>query len=146
MVIKISHGVHSEPWSAACGPWAAGCPPVLDGTSPSEHKCLTQFYVLYSLKFISTLENYLFYNMKYKLRILLLMFFNRFNLFRGCHQTKTCTIVLRGGAEQFLEETERSLHDAIMIVRRALKHDAVVAGMCWHVEFFLLQFLGDSDV
>lgn len=46
----------------------------------------------------------------------------------GCPQAKTCTIVLRGGAEQFLEETERSLHDAIMIVRRALKHDAVVAG------------------
>ncbi|XP_045121280.1 T-complex protein 1 subunit eta-like [Portunus trituberculatus] len=52
----------------------------------------------------------------------------RFNLFMGCSNTKTCTIVLRGGAEQFLEETERSLHDAIMIVRRALKHDAVVAG------------------
>ncbi|ROT72832.1 chaperonin, partial [Penaeus vannamei] len=52
----------------------------------------------------------------------------RFNLFKGCPQAKTCTIVLRGGAEQFLEETERSLHDAIMIVRRALKHDAVVAG------------------
>ncbi|XP_050712410.1 T-complex protein 1 subunit eta-like [Eriocheir sinensis] len=52
----------------------------------------------------------------------------RFNLFMGCPQAKTCTIVLRGGAEQFLEETERSLHDAIMIVRRALKHDAVVAG------------------
>jgi len=27
-----------------------------------------------------------------------------------------------------LEETERSLHDAIMIVRRAMKHDTVVAG------------------
>ena len=54
--------------------------------------------------------------------------FDRFNLFMGCPQAKTCTIVLRGGAEQFLEETERSLHDAIMIVRRALKHDAVVAG------------------
>ncbi|KAK3868005.1 hypothetical protein Pcinc_026583 [Petrolisthes cinctipes] len=53
---------------------------------------------------------------------------DRFNLFMGCPHTKTCTIVLRGGAEQFLEETERSLHDAIMIVRRALKHDAVVAG------------------
>ncbi|XP_047475477.1 T-complex protein 1 subunit eta-like [Penaeus chinensis] len=52
----------------------------------------------------------------------------RFNLFKGCPQARTCTIVLRGGAEQFLEETERSLHDAIMIVRRALKHDAVVAG------------------
>ncbi|MCL4135341.1 UNVERIFIED_CONTAM: hypothetical protein GTU68_046839 [Idotea baltica] len=52
----------------------------------------------------------------------------RFNLFMGCPQAKTCTMILRGGAEQFLEETERSLHDAIMIVRRALKHDAVVAG------------------
>lgn len=53
---------------------------------------------------------------------------DRYNLFMGCPRGKTCTIVLRGGAEQFLEETERSLHDAIMIVRRALRHDAVVAG------------------
>uniref|UniRef100_H2Z7T9 CCT-eta n=1 Tax=Ciona savignyi TaxID=51511 RepID=H2Z7T9_CIOSA len=29
---------------------------------------------------------------------------------------------------EFMEETERSLHDAIMIVRRAIKNDAVVAG------------------
>ena len=35
---------------------------------------------------------------------------------------------MRGGSEQFIEETERSLHDAIMIVRRAMKNDAVVAG------------------
>ena len=35
---------------------------------------------------------------------------------------------MRGGAEQFIEETERSLHDAIMIVRRAIKNDSVVAG------------------
>ena len=35
---------------------------------------------------------------------------------------------MRGGAEQFMDETERSLHDAIMIVRRAIKNDAVVAG------------------
>lgn len=52
----------------------------------------------------------------------------RFNLFTGCPQAKTCTLILRGGAEQFIEETERSLHDAIMIVRRAIKNDAVVAG------------------
>merc|ERR1719511_365730 len=52
----------------------------------------------------------------------------RFNFFRGCPQAKTCTILLRGGAEQFMEETERSLHDAIMIVRRAIKNDAVIAG------------------
>ena len=52
----------------------------------------------------------------------------RFNLFQGCPQAKTCTLVLRGGAEQFIAEVERSLHDAIMIVRRAIKNKSVVAG------------------
>ena len=52
----------------------------------------------------------------------------RFNLLTGCPQAKTCTILIRGGAEQFMEETERSLQDAIMIVRRTTKNDAVVAG------------------
>jgi T-complex protein 1 subunit eta len=52
----------------------------------------------------------------------------RFNIFQGCPNAKTCTLILRGGAEQFLEETERSLHDAIMIVRRTIQNDAVVAG------------------
>ena len=42
----------------------------------------------------------------------------RFNFFSGVPKSKTCTIILRGGAEQFMAETERSLHDAIMIVRR----------------------------
>ncbi len=36
--------------------------------------------------------------------------------------------MLRGGYEQFLDEADRSLHDAIMIVRRALKSPLVVAG------------------
>lgn len=53
----------------------------------------------------------------------------RYNFFKGCPQAKTCTIIIRGGAEQFMEETHRSLHDAIMIVRRAMKNDSVVAGM-----------------
>merc|ERR1712241_668073 len=52
----------------------------------------------------------------------------RFNFFSGCPKSVSCTIILRGGAEQFMEETERSLHDAIMIVRRAMKNDSVVAG------------------
>jgi T-complex protein 1 subunit eta len=52
----------------------------------------------------------------------------RFNLFTGCPKAKTCTLVLRGGAEQFIAEVERSLHDAIMVVRRAIKHNSVVAG------------------
>jgi len=52
----------------------------------------------------------------------------RFNFFKGCPNARTVTLILRGGAEQFLEETERSLHDAIMIVRRTIKNDSVVAG------------------
>ncbi|KAJ3396291.1 T-complex protein 1 subunit eta [Lobulomyces angularis] len=52
----------------------------------------------------------------------------RFNIFEGCPKAKTCTLVLRGGAEQFIAEVERSLHDAIMIVRRAIKNKSVVAG------------------
>eukprot|EP00250_Pteridium_aquilinum_P029667 c39928_g1_i1 orf=514-2196(-) len=52
----------------------------------------------------------------------------RFNIFSGCPSGETATIVLRGGADQFIEEAERSLHDAIMIVRRALKNSAVVPG------------------
>lgn len=52
----------------------------------------------------------------------------RFNFFEGCPSAKTCTLVLRGGAEQFIAEVERSLHDAIMIVKRAIKHQSIVAG------------------
>ncbi|MEW5302601.1 MAG: hypothetical protein WDW38_002248 [Sanguina aurantia] len=52
----------------------------------------------------------------------------RYNLFKGCPQARTATLVLRGGSEQFIDEADRSLHDAIMIVRRALKHAEVVPG------------------
>ena len=52
----------------------------------------------------------------------------RYNFFTECTNTKTVTILLRGGAEQFIEEAARSLNDAIMIVRRAIKAYAVVAG------------------
>jgi T-complex protein 1 subunit eta len=52
----------------------------------------------------------------------------RFNLFTGCPLAHTATMVLRGGSEQFLDEAQRSLHDAIMIVRRTLKNPSVVPG------------------
>lgn len=52
----------------------------------------------------------------------------RYNLFKGCPKAKTCTLILRGGAEQVIAEVERSLHDAIMIVKRALKNKLVVGG------------------
>lgn len=52
----------------------------------------------------------------------------RFNYFTGCEGQSTCTIILRGGGESFIDEAERSMHDSIMIARRARKHQQVVAG------------------
>mmetsp|Transcript_78314 Transcript_78314/g.210714 ORF Transcript_78314/g.210714 Transcript_78314/m.210714 type:complete len:349 (+) Transcript_78314:672-1718(+) len=52
----------------------------------------------------------------------------RYNIFSDCPQGKSTTILLRGGAEQFIAETERSIHDSIMIVRRAVKNARIVPG------------------
>lgn len=52
----------------------------------------------------------------------------RYNFFTGCPNSKTATIILRGGAQQFIDEADRSLHDAICIVKRAIKTGSVVAG------------------
>jgi T-complex protein 1 subunit eta len=52
----------------------------------------------------------------------------RYNFFTGCPKAKTATILLRGGGEQFLEETDRSVWDALNIVKRTLQSRHVVAG------------------
>jgi T-complex protein 1 subunit eta len=52
----------------------------------------------------------------------------RFNIFKDCPKSKTATIILRGGAEQFIKEAERSLNDSIMIVRRVIKTKNIVPG------------------
>jgi T-complex protein 1 subunit eta len=52
----------------------------------------------------------------------------RYNLFKNCPKSQTATIIIRGGAEQLIQEAERSLNDAIMIVRRAMKANSFVAG------------------
>merc|ERR1719453_1533677 len=52
----------------------------------------------------------------------------RYNVFTKCTNAKTATIVLRGGSEQFIEESHRSIHDALMIVKRGLMSRRVVAG------------------
>eukprot|EP01083_Nonionella_stella_P235586 828240_1 len=52
----------------------------------------------------------------------------RYNYFTQCESLKTVTIILRGGAEQFIEETHRSLWDALMIVKRCIQHNNVVGG------------------
>eukprot|EP00922_Rhytidocystis_sp_ex-Travisia-forbesii_P037826 GHVS01056336.1.p1 GENE.GHVS01056336.1~~GHVS01056336.1.p1 ORF type:complete len:564 (+),score=104.02 GHVS01056336.1:106-1797(+) len=52
----------------------------------------------------------------------------RYNLFRHCPKTRSSTIILRGGASQFIEEASRSLNDAIMIVLRAATSNTIVGG------------------
>ena len=52
----------------------------------------------------------------------------RYNLFMDCPSARTASIVLRGGAEQFLAESERSLHDSLMITKNCVKSSRVVAG------------------
>lgn len=66
----------------------------------------------------------------------------RFNIFEGCPTAQTATIVLRGGAEQFIAEAERSIHDSIMVVRRAVKYAAVVPGG-GAIEMELSKYLRD---
>ena len=52
----------------------------------------------------------------------------RYNIFEECPKAKTFTLILRGGAEQFIEEVERSLHDAIMVVKQVIRNGDVVGG------------------
>jgi len=47
---------------------------------------------------------------------------------RGCKNTKAQTIVLRGANDYMLDEIERSLHDAMSIVKRTLESKTVVPG------------------
>uniref|UniRef100_A0A2K5JE15 CCT-eta n=1 Tax=Colobus angolensis palliatus TaxID=336983 RepID=A0A2K5JE15_COLAP len=60
----------------------------------------------------------------------------RYNFFVGCPKAKTCTFILCGGAKQFMEETERSLHDAI-------RNESVVAD-AGVIERELFKYLQDS--
>ncbi|EAN30945.1 Tp4 [Theileria parva strain Muguga] len=64
----------------------------------------------------------------------------RYNMFTDCKSAKTCTIVLRGGGQQFIDESERSLHDAIMIVRRATKCNTILPG-AGAIEMLLSTYL-----
>lgn len=52
----------------------------------------------------------------------------RFNVFTECPAQLTSTIVLRGGTEQFIAESERSVHDALQVVKRSLISGSIVAG------------------
>ena len=63
----------------------------------------------------------------------------RYNLFTDCAGAKTATFILRGGAEQFLEEAERSIHgkilkidddciDSLMVTKKCIHSNQIVGG------------------
>jgi len=47
---------------------------------------------------------------------------------RECKNPKAVTIVVRGGTEHVVDEAERSLHDALSVVRNAIEDGKIVAG------------------
>lgn len=47
---------------------------------------------------------------------------------RECKNPKAVTIVIRGGTEHIIDEAERSLHDALCVVRNVVEDGRIVAG------------------
>ncbi len=47
---------------------------------------------------------------------------------RECKNPKAVTVVIRGGSEHVVDEAERSLHDALCVVRNAIEDAKIVAG------------------
>jgi chaperonin GroEL (HSP60 family) len=47
---------------------------------------------------------------------------------RECKNPKAVTIVIRGGTEHVIDEAERSLHDALCVVRDVVEDGKIVAG------------------
>ena len=66
----------------------------------------------------------------------------RFNVFTECPAKLTSTIVLRGGTEQFIAESERSVHDALQVVKRSIMSGSIVAGG-GAIEMELSKYLRD---
>jgi T-complex protein 1 subunit beta len=48
--------------------------------------------------------------------------------FSGCKSGAACSVVLRGGSQQLLEEAERSLHDAFCVLSQTVKEPRTVLG------------------
>ncbi|MCS7098607.1 MAG: TCP-1/cpn60 chaperonin family protein [Candidatus Methanomethyliaceae archaeon] len=53
---------------------------------------------------------------------------DRMVFIEGCKNPKAVTILIRGGSDRFVDEAERSLHDAKCVVRNAIQNPQIVAG------------------
>ncbi len=53
---------------------------------------------------------------------------DRWVFVEGCKHPKSVTLLLRGGSQRVVDEVERSVHDAIMVVRDVMEFPSIVAG------------------
>jgi thermosome len=53
---------------------------------------------------------------------------DKMTFIEGCKNPKAVTILIRGGTERMIDETERSIHDALCVVRDVVRDPRVVGG------------------
>ena len=53
---------------------------------------------------------------------------DRWVFIEGCKHPKSVTLLLRAGSQRVVDEAERSVHDAIMVVKDVMEFPSVVAG------------------
>jgi thermosome len=46
----------------------------------------------------------------------------------GCKNPKSVSILIRGGSQRVVDEADRSMHDALMVMKDVLEHPTIVAG------------------
>ena len=78
---------------------------------------------------------------------------NEFTFIKGCQHSRCSTMLLRGANEVVLGEVERSVHDALCVVSRALEHSALVPGggavetaLAIHLDEFALAYAGREQL
>jgi chaperonin GroEL (HSP60 family) len=53
---------------------------------------------------------------------------DRWVFIEGCKDPKAITLLIRGGSQRVVDEAERSMHDALMVVKDVIEKPAIVAG------------------
>jgi thermosome len=53
---------------------------------------------------------------------------DKWTFVEGCENPKAVTVFIRGGSQRVIDEVERSMHDAIMVVKDVLENPAIVGG------------------
>jgi thermosome len=53
---------------------------------------------------------------------------DRWVFVEGCKNPKAVTLLLRGGSQRVVDEVERSVHDAVMVVKDVMENPSIVAG------------------